>query len=47
MCNACIIENVKASMLSRRSMFKTSAAVGLAAMAAGLITAKTALAQSS
>jgi kynurenine formamidase len=47
MCNACIIENVKSSMLSRRSLFRTSAAVGVAAMAAGLTTAKTALAQSS
>ena len=47
MCNACIIENVKSSMLSRRSLSRPSAAVGVAAMAAGLTTAKTALAQSS
>jgi kynurenine formamidase len=47
MCNACIIENVKASMLSRRSLFRGSAAAGLATVAAGLTTAKSALAQSS
>jgi kynurenine formamidase len=45
MCNQCIIENVKASMLSRRSLFKGVAAGGLAAVAAGVTSAKPALAQ--
>ncbi len=45
MCNACIIENVKASMMSRRSMFRVSAAAGLAAVTAGLTSARTSLAQ--
>ncbi len=47
MCNACIFENVKSSMLSRRSMFRTSAAAGLAAVTAGLTSARTSLAQTS
>jgi kynurenine formamidase len=42
MCNACVIENVKQSMLSRRSLFSGAAAAGLAA---GITTARPALAQ--
>jgi kynurenine formamidase len=45
MCNACIIENVKASMLSRRSLFKSAVAAG-AVSAAALAAPKLALAQS-
>lgn len=47
MCNTCIIENVKASMLSRRNMFRGMAATGAAALAASAISAKESLAQSS
>ena len=47
MCNACLIENVKADMVSRRSLFTGAAATGLASVAAGLATARPALAQSS
>lgn len=47
MCNACVIENVKQSMLSRRSLFSGAAAAGLAAVAAGITTARPALAQAS
>lgn len=47
MCNACIIENVKSHMLSRRSLFTAAAAAGAASLGAGLITAKPALAQTS
>lgn len=47
MCNACLIENVKADMVSRRSLFKTAAAAGIASVAAGLVAARPALAQSS
>ena len=46
MCNACIIENVKASMLSRRSLFRTAAAAG-AAGAAAFVAPALGLAQSS
>jgi len=46
MCNACVIENVKSSMLSRRSLFRGAAMAGAASVAAGLITARPALAQS-
>ncbi|QQA42232.1 cyclase family protein [Pelagovum pacificum] len=46
MCNACVINNVKSSMLSRRDFFRRSAAVGIAATAAGAISARPALAQS-
>lgn len=35
MCNACVIENVKQSMLSRRSLFTGAAAAGLAMTAGG------------
>jgi kynurenine formamidase len=45
MCNACLIEDVKRSMLSRRSLFAGLAAGGLAAATAGLTTARPALAQ--
>jgi kynurenine formamidase len=45
MCNACVIETVKQSMLSRRSLFSGAAAAGLAAVAAGITTARPALAQ--
>ena len=47
MCNTCLIENVKADMVSRRSLFTGAAAMGLASVAAGLTTARPALAQSS
>ena len=47
MCNACIIENVKSSMHSRRSFFAKSAAAGAAALAASVTSAKISLAQSS
>jgi kynurenine formamidase len=45
MCNACLIEDVKASMLSRRRLFTGAAATTAAVMAAGLTTARPALAQ--
>ncbi len=47
MCNACIIENVKSSMHSRRSFFAKSAAAGAAALATSVTSAKISLAQSS
>lgn len=47
MCNACIIESVKSSVLSRRSFFAKSAAAGAAALAASAASAKFSLAQSS
>jgi kynurenine formamidase len=47
MCNVCLIENVKADMVSRRSLFRGAAAAGMASVAAGLVTARPALAQSS
>jgi kynurenine formamidase len=47
MCNACIIENVKASVMSRRSLFAKSAAAGAAAIAASALSSKASLAQSS
>ena len=46
MCHACIIDNVKRTMLSRRSLFTGAAAAGAAAVALGPMTARTALAQS-
>lgn len=46
MCNACLIENVKNSMLSRRSLFTGAAATTAAVMAAGLTSARPALAES-
>jgi kynurenine formamidase len=45
MCNTCIIEGVKETMLSRRKLFTGAAAVGAASVAAGLISARPALAQ--
>lgn len=46
MCHACVIDNVKKSMLSRRDLFRGSAAAGLAAVASGAMSARPALAQS-
>lgn len=46
MCNACLIEDVKRSMLSRRALFTGAAATTAAAVTAGLTTARPALAQS-
>lgn len=46
MCHACVIEKVKASMLSRRDLFRGSAA-GAVAVAAGGLPVRPALAQSS
>ena len=45
MCNTCLIENIKTDMLSRRSLFRGAAAAGVAAVAAGALTARPALAQ--
>lgn len=45
MCTACLIENVKADMVSRRGLF--TGAAGVAAIAAGLVAARPVLAQSS
>ena len=45
MCNACLIESVKSSMLSRRRLFMGAAATGAAAIAAGALSARPALAQ--
>ena len=45
MCNVCVIESVKASMLSRRSLFTGAAMVGAGAVASGLLSARPALAQ--
>ena len=47
MCHACVMEDVKRRMLSRRDLFKGTAAAGLAAAGAGLIAARPALAQAS
>jgi kynurenine formamidase len=47
MCNTCVIENVKQSVLSRRSLFAKSAAAGAAAVAASALSARQSLAQSS
>ena len=47
MCNACIIEGAKKHMLSRRSLFSGAAVAGAASLAAGVIGAKSALAQAS
>ena len=46
MCHACVMEDVKRTMLSRRRLFAGAAALGAASMASGLITARPALAQS-
>ena len=45
MCNTCVIEHVKASVLSRRSLFLKSAAAGAAALAASVTSARISLAQ--
>ena len=47
MCNACVIESVKHSMMSRRQLFTGAAASGAAAMAAGVLSAQPALAAAS
>jgi kynurenine formamidase len=47
MCHACVIENVKSGMLSRRDLFRSAAAVGIAAGATGLMSARPAMAQAS
>ncbi|MGL4279824.1 MAG: cyclase family protein [Albidovulum sp.] len=47
MCQACLIADVRKSMLSRRDLFRGAALVGLAATGAGLLPARQALAQSS
>ena len=47
MCNTCLIENIKSDMLSRRSLFRGAAAASVAAVAAGAMSARPALAQSS
>lgn len=47
MCHVCVINTVKSSMLSRRDFFRRSAAAGLAATAAGAVSARPALAQAS
>jgi kynurenine formamidase len=45
MCNACVMESVKQSMLSRRSLFTGAAAVTTGVIAAGLMSARPALAE--
>ncbi|TNC65974.1 cyclase family protein [Rubellimicrobium roseum] len=45
MCHACVMENVKRSMLSRRHLFTGAAALGAASVASGLVSARPALAQ--
>lgn len=47
MCNACVIESVKKSMLSRRQLFAGAAASGVAAVAMAAVGARPALAQTS
>ena len=44
MCHACITESVKRQMLSRRDLFRGSAALGAASVAAGMISARPLLA---
>lgn len=45
MCNACLIDAVKARMLSRRSLFSGAAATAAMGAAAGVLSARPALAQ--
>lgn len=45
MCDACLIENIKSQMLSRRALFTGAAATTAAVVASGLTTARPALAQ--
>ena len=47
MCNACVIEHVRANVQSRRAFFAKAAAGGAAALAASLTSAKLSLAQNS
>lgn len=47
MCNACVIDSVKKSMLSRRALFGAAAATSASVLASGLLSARPALAQSS
>ncbi|MFC7704168.1 cyclase family protein [Plastorhodobacter daqingensis] len=47
MCNICLIEGVKAHMLSRRSLFSGAAVTAAAGLAAGALSARPALAQAS
>jgi kynurenine formamidase len=47
MCHVCVIESVKADMLSRRALFRGAAVAGIASVAAGLAGARPALAQAS
>ncbi|MCB1464848.1 MAG: cyclase family protein [Nitratireductor sp.] len=47
MCHACVIDNVKASMLSRRDFFRNSVAASAAFVVAGAASSRPALAQSS
>ena len=44
MCHACVMEGAKRHMLSRRDLFRRSAAVGATAVAAGTVSARAALA---
>ncbi len=46
MCHACVMDTVKRRMLSRRDLFRGGAAAGIAAVAAGAMSARPALAQS-
>ena len=46
MCHACVIETVKATMLSRRSLFRGAAAAGVVSVASGLASVRPVLAQS-
>ena len=45
MCNTCIIEGVKETMLSRRKLFTGAAAVGAASVAAGFVSSRPLMAQ--
>lgn len=47
MCHACVIEGVRREMLSRRDLFRGAATLGAASVAAGLVSAKPLLADSS
>jgi len=47
MCNQCVIDGVKRTMMSRRSLFRGAAATSAVAVAAGMIPARQAFAQSS
>ena len=47
MCHVCVTESVKRRMLGRRDLFRGAAAVGAASVAAGLVSARPALAQAS